>query len=381
MSHTFPKSRDIAVSDLYFDPENPRFAALSFDKSNENEVIKYMLSEQSLIDLIVSIAEQDFFPGEPLLVYQNSDGKMIVVEGNRRLSALKILQNPELSSLPSIQAIVNEQSTHRPSRVPCLEFCCREDILGYLGFKHITGTKSWGSLEKAIYLNQLKSLLLEQRPELSGNNDEIHKILARQIGSKAPTVGKTLAAYYIYEKGKDEKGTFFDIQGLDQKQVDFSLIYTALTSPSVYKYVGLESASDVDQRNFNYAHGKDLFIWLFREDAHGKTPVLDSRQIPILARVLENQKSIEIFKKTLDLQLAYRLSGGYISAFEQTIILVEKNARELSELITKIRRNADEHGDATPFMRVHANNLEQIGEDFIKMSRDITRILLADKQQ
>lgn len=370
----YPIAKDINVAELYFDPQNPRFAALSFNRSDESEVIKYMLKEQSLIDLIVSIAEQGFFPGEPLLVYSDADGRMIVVEGNRRLSALKILQNPQLADLPSVQAVVAADGAIRPDTAPCLQFERREDILGYLGFKHITGTKAWGSLEKAIYLNQLKTLLLQTKPELKDSHEEIHKILARQIGSKSPTVGRTLAAYYIYQKGQDAWGTFFKLQGVDGKQVDFSLIYTALSSPSIYGYLGLESATDVAQDDFNYDHGRNLFDWLFRENEFGATAVPDSRQIPLLARVLANDKATQRFKETRDLSLAYRLSDGYINAFEQTMRLVEDNAKELDRLITEIRRNADEE-EAFVLTQRHADDLEKIGRDIRNLADDVERIV------
>ncbi|EFE50522.1 hypothetical protein NEIELOOT_00680 [Neisseria elongata subsp. glycolytica ATCC 29315] len=59
---SYPKQINAAVSDLYFDPENPRFAALSFDKSDECAVIRHMNDEESLIDLLRSIADAGYFP-------------------------------------------------------------------------------------------------------------------------------------------------------------------------------------------------------------------------------------------------------------------------------------------------------------------------------
>ena len=80
------------IDELFFDPQNPRFAALDFDKTDDKKVIELMLKEETLADLIISIVEQGFFQGEPLLVFEDEKTKKkIVAEGNRRLSALKII--------------------------------------------------------------------------------------------------------------------------------------------------------------------------------------------------------------------------------------------------------------------------------------------------
>ena len=298
---SYPKQINAAVSDLYFDPENARFAALSFDKSDECAVIRHMNDEESLIDLLRSIADAGCFSGEPLLAYRK-DGRLIVAEGNRRLSALKVLNNPALLNLPSVREIA-EHPNHRPETVPCIEFARREDILVHLGYKHITGTKSWGSLEKAIYLDRLKNMLLTDRPDLRGHHDTVHKTLARQIGSQSPTVAKTLATYKIFERGKEQEektGRFFGIQGLGAQDIDFSLIYAALDYESIYAYLGLSSSSDVEQENFNDANGRELIRWLFKEDLRGRRVVSDSRRLKELSRVLKSTEATARLRETGD---------------------------------------------------------------------------------
>jgi hypothetical protein len=52
-----------------------------------------MLEDESIIELMLAIGQHDFFVGEALLVVKNGDG-FTVVEGNRRLTSLKLLSNP-----------------------------------------------------------------------------------------------------------------------------------------------------------------------------------------------------------------------------------------------------------------------------------------------
>lgn len=371
-----PKQINAAVSDLYFDPENPRFAALSFDKSDECAVIRHMNDEESLIDLLRSIADAGYFSGEPLLVYRNR-GRLIVAEGNRRLSALKVLNNPDLLDLPSVREIADHPN-HRPETVPCIEFARREDILVYLGYKHITGTKSWGSLEKAIYLNQLKNMLLADKPDLQGQDDAVHKMLARQIGSQSPTVAKTLAAYKIFERGKEREaktGRFFDIQGLGAQDIDFSLIYTALGYESIYTHLGLSASSDVAQQNFNEEGGQELIRWLFKEDEKGRRVVSDSRRLKELSRVLKSGAATARLRETGDLELAFRLSDGYIAAFDKALDAASGQRKELERLLDEIKRSSSVQQPETMLVRRHADDLEDLGRKFRDLADDVERII------
>ena len=371
-----PIQIDAAVSDLYFDPENPRFAALSFDKSDECAVIRHMNDEESLIDLLRSIADAGYFSGEPLLVYRKR-GRLIVAEGNRRLSALKVLNNPDLLDLPSVREIADHPN-HRPETVPCIEFARREDILVYLGYKHITGTKSWGSLEKAIYLNQLKNMLLADKPDLQGQDDAVHKMLARQIGSQSPTVAKTLAAYKIFERGKEREaktGRFFDIQGLGAQDIDFSLIYTALGYESIYTHLGLSASSDVAQQNFNEEGGQELIRWLFKEDEKGRRVVSDSRRLKELSRVLKSEAATARLRETGDLELAFRLSDGYIAAFDKALDAASGQRKELERLLDEIKRSSSVQQPETMLVRRHADDLEDLGRKFRDLADDVERII------
>lgn len=373
---SYPKQINAAVSDLYFDPENPRFAALSFDKSDECAVIRHMNDEESLIDLLRSIADAGYFSGEPLLVYRK-DGRLIVAEGNRRLSALKVLNNPTLLDLPSVREIA-EHPNHRPETVPCIEFARREDILVYLGYKHITGTKSWGSLEKAIYLDQLKNMLLADRPDLRGHHDTVHKTLARQIGSQSPTVAKTLAAYKIFERGKEQEektGRFFGIQGLGAQDIDFSLIYTALGYESIYAHLGLSSSSDVEQKDFDDTNGQELIRWLFKEDERGRRVVSDSRRLKELSRVLKSTEATARLRETGDLELAFRLSDGYIAAFDKALDAALGQRKELERLFEEIRRSSSEQQPETMLVQRHADDLEELSRKFRDLADGVYRII------
>ena len=93
------------VNRLRLDPENPRLAT-SVKRPTQQELIADLLEHEDVIGLVRDIARQGFFPND-LLVAIRDDSKTIVVEGNRRLAALKLLLNPELAP-PSYQKRIRQ---------------------------------------------------------------------------------------------------------------------------------------------------------------------------------------------------------------------------------------------------------------------------------
>lgn len=155
----------IAVENLVFDPENPRLPheirAGKNEPDYEKNVISWMLQFENVIELMGSIGEKGYFAAEPILVVPSAqEGKYEVVEGNRRLTALKLLSNPGLAThrKNTIQEIVQEALV-KTEAVPCIQFGHRNDVLAYLAYKHITGVQPWDSLAKARYLKQLQATM------------------------------------------------------------------------------------------------------------------------------------------------------------------------------------------------------------------------------
>lgn len=92
MSNKFgPKSDFISVAKLDFDPHNPRFST-EIAGGPEGELVERFIRDERLLEVLNSIADQGYFAGEPLLVVESAGtDRFHVIEGNRRLAALKLL--------------------------------------------------------------------------------------------------------------------------------------------------------------------------------------------------------------------------------------------------------------------------------------------------
>src|SRR5688572_1818773 len=93
-----PKAELFKVNDLHFDHSNPRLAEYGITPStSEAEILKILWEAMDVRELVQSISASGYFPHEPLIVAQEK-AKNIVIEGNRRLAAVKVLLSPNLAA-------------------------------------------------------------------------------------------------------------------------------------------------------------------------------------------------------------------------------------------------------------------------------------------
>lgn len=93
MTNNWP-TKSISVASLHLDSKNPRLGRETLSRA-PREIIQYLFEHDKAVDVAESIASRGYFPNEPLLAVKE-DNRYVVVEGNRRLAALKALREPGL---------------------------------------------------------------------------------------------------------------------------------------------------------------------------------------------------------------------------------------------------------------------------------------------
>jgi len=311
----------IALDKLIFDPENPRLPETIRRKKHNSDyqslVIDWMLQSENIIELMGSIGEKGYFPAEPLLVVKQADSDIFeVVEGNRRLTACKLLVDPQLATKrkKTIEEVVSEANPEKlPHEIPCIVFSARTDILAYLGYKHITGIEPWDSLAKAKYLKQLYSTLTD------GSFTSKCKTLAKIIGSRADYVRSLLVGLDAYTV--IEEADFYNIPNLGEEEFEFGVFYTALNRSNVSKYVGIDLNSENPLENLKPDGLEDLTNWMFATNAEGFTRLGESRNLQKLNKVLDESypKALQAFKAGKTLDEAARYTDHPAEIFEKNI--------------------------------------------------------------
>lgn len=326
-----PTREYLPVSVLDFDPQNPRFPE-AVNSGPVSELIECFIRDERLLEIVTSIADQGYFDGEPLLVVGigNGNGRYRVIEGNRRLAALKLLTG-ELPVPPGRTSVedVCEGAAHRPLDVPCLVFPHEDKIMRYLGFRHITGIKSWGSLQKARYIKKMRD-----RFYTGMVGKEQMTALAREIGSRSDYVAQMLTALNLYERA--EAKNFYDVKGLDPQEIEFSVLSTAISYSNIATYIGLDGRQDMTGAGANDEHLKNLLSWMFVARGDQKPVLGDSRNLKQLAAVVESSAAISMLEKNGNLEAAYQLSRGPSQARSLALKAVERKLQDAWEWLPQI---------------------------------------------
>ncbi len=163
------KSENIPVGNLYLDPNNPRFAdnrskskPVRDEHTHEDQVQSRALSELSdkydTNQLKESIKNIGFVPVDRLVVVPlPQPGKYMVVEGNRRLAAVKSL----LKDIENRETEVTSEVAGSLETLPVLviqddDKTKREHIAKTLqGVRHVASIKSWGPYQQAQLIVQM----------------------------------------------------------------------------------------------------------------------------------------------------------------------------------------------------------------------------------
>lgn len=341
----------VALDQLYLDPQNPRLPT-SINRSQQ-DMLDYLAKYTSIEDLMNAIAENNYFSGEPLIAFKDNT-KFYVVEGNRRLTALKLINNPYEISNPSSRSIeISENARYRPQNIPVVVVESREAAIPYLGYRHITGVKQWEPLAKAKYIKSVFDLLTNHEDNLGDRLKEVANI----IGSRRDHIRRNLEALNVYEI--IEKNDFFEIENLNETSIKFSVLSTALADERFSDFIGLDEDSGIlNSEELNTEHVKELTEWIYKKDKTGKTKLGESRNLRSLAAVISSPKALEAFRRGASLQSSYRLTNFIGEDFITYLYDSENSIMEAASLVA----NVEFSEDAYEIIKRISQNVKLIGK-------------------
>lgn len=150
---------ELSIDELLLDLENPRVGSTSSQSDALASIVRLNLGHFQ--NLMASIRDDGLDPGDSLYVVRSDDGQdYVVLEGNRRLSALKVLSNPDIlagTDLPESirkplvrEATGFERSVVEPLR--CVHFDNRDEANDWIRRRHTgvaggEGRITWKPLE------------------------------------------------------------------------------------------------------------------------------------------------------------------------------------------------------------------------------------------
>lgn len=137
------KIKLVKTSDLTLDTDNPRFGELYTGSSKEEDLIEYLLFNESALSLADRLSStREFYIDKPLLVLKDGK-KLIVKDGNRRCAAVKVLKDPRKYGI--------NLSAYDFKNLPVVEYTNKAEIDNRIIEEHTNSMfREWDRIAKAI---------------------------------------------------------------------------------------------------------------------------------------------------------------------------------------------------------------------------------------
>lgn len=145
-------TKEIQLDELYLDEKNPRFIVPP--NPSQQSIVDYLIENEEVEQLAIDIAKSGGLNAGERVIVTEEKGRWVVLEGNRRICACKILMDPSLlanrrlASIDKISLLVNDKLKRSLSVVNADVVKNRLEAQSSLAAKHIDGIKRWSTISK-----------------------------------------------------------------------------------------------------------------------------------------------------------------------------------------------------------------------------------------
>jgi hypothetical protein len=309
----------VPLAQLHFDPTNPRFQTGGAPPT-EAKIQSILEHEPHLaLELVDSFLENGYIDYEPLVVRRREpdSDEYVVVEGNRRLAALKHIRDKKtdyeklskrLSDLDQIPVLVfpemGDEQDKQEQRV-------------YLGVRHLFGFRDWPAESKARFLDALI-----KKP------DDLTRTM-RELNIKRSEIQRYLVPLRLRKHAKE-------LWEPHDKQ-DFWVLGEGLNRTGIRQYIGLDVNKDTYAVNaVNKGKLETLFRFIYGTPSKNRNDrvIQDTRDLSDLAKVLAHDKASAALEKGRTLEEASVL----IESTDETVKRLKRLVSELGVVVSVLKK-------------------------------------------
>ena len=325
----------VPLDSLRLDRSNPRLVG-GAGRLTDESIIARLYGAADLDELLQSISANGYLDVEPLIVMRGSGGgDLVVLEGNRRLAALRLLREPDLADriassegirirVPPVDSAVRD--TFDP--VSAYHVASREDARAFIGFKHINGPARWDSYAKARFAAAWYQ---------AGRSDGVDlDRIARSIGDRHDTIKRMVFAIYVLDQAA--AAGRFDVGDRFTKKFNFSHLYTALGRSPYMEYLGLGSRwAGYDPTPDPVPADKldalrKVLVWIYGSKTDDAPPVVRSQNPDVkrLGEVLASAEGRHVLEATRNLDEAHAGTESVDTRLTAALLRARDAMREAS---------------------------------------------------
>jgi len=250
--HQFLSPVELSLNQIYLDPNNPRFTEAAWDYIPESDWSKPDVQEMAQRRLVndfgieklrMNMEVNGFLPIDRVIVKQFSEDKYVVLEGNRRICAAKMIGTVAIDGSAISESVQSSLTT-----IPCLVYTGTDSDAAWIfqGLRHISGVVEWSAFNKA-------KLLVEQMEKENLNLTEV----GRRFGLTAHGAGQWVRGYYAFNQGRESSD---HINEIDERSYPYFQELFGRSSAPLREWMEW----DDDQFEFTNKLNLDEFIsWLY----------------------------------------------------------------------------------------------------------------------
>ncbi len=321
------------LDELELDPENPRLPP-RYRGATQQELLEVLSGRFDVEGLAEAIVEAGFLAQDPIAGYESS-GRIRVREGNRRVAAIKLLLDPGLAPeryRSRFERLSAELPSETRDHIAELQVQVWHDpadsqLIAYIGYRHVTGIKSWPAVEKASFMAHLVAWGGLSFEDVAG-----------RLGTKARAVERHVVAHQLIEQAFG-----LDLAGAKQAEETFGVLLRALQEAGIPEFLGVVFDGSPDRASSgpvppsHLQELSDFLRWTFGTEESDKI-LTDSHHLPQWADILNSEESLDYLRRTANpsFDRAWEHSGG-----------------EATTLVNNLRNSADLLRDAVPIIADH----------------------------
>ena len=326
----------VPLDQLLLDVHNPRLASATDEESllTQDEIVRRLWEEMAVDEVAISIAANGYYQEERLLVtpdtthLSDTRPRFVVVEGNRRLAAVRLLLDDQLRKKVRATDLPQIDDTRRAElqELPVSVYTDRRKLWSYLGFRHINGTKPWDAFSKAKYVADVHEQYGVPLQEI-----------ARHIGDQHSTVRRLYQGLKILEQAESQAG--FNVEDRARGRFSFSHLYTAIQQPEFQKFLGvtpdrLQHQNPVPKSKL--AELSQLMIWLYGRKSTNTPPVVRTQNpdLNTLRDVISRPSSLSALRSGYSLDSAREIGTGDARRFIDALTRANEELRHAKGTVT-----------------------------------------------
>ena len=313
------ETRMIPISDLLLDPQNPRIPDIKKGASQSDLAVTLDMGFDAFT-VAELMALHGYFSSEPMIAIPAENGKWVVVEGNRRLTAVLGLTDPSIRSqfldVKKWENLALSSKLSSSDLIPVVIANNRLDVVPVIGTRHISGIIAWRPYPQARYIANLIDV-----EKLTSTQ------VANMIGLPKTTVNDLYREQAIAAQAK--------AIGIDTGNIEssFSLLTVAMRNSKLREHVGAPISSQLQPGTNPIPDNKinelkEVLVFIFGSE--DKEPLIsDSRQITSLANVVNNPAGLAALRDGKSLEEAkQKIAAGGQSPQERLMnrLTTGKNA-------------------------------------------------------